>query len=399
VRFSPPEILLTPETRWVLLRAFGPAGSQPPEAFAVDAAVETARRLELAARIAARAGRGALAVELGEGPAGALASRAREAAARELLLRGLAEEVGRAARERGLTVVLLKFAALAAAERLAAGSRAAGDLDVLAGAGEEGSLQEALLARGFGFTGQSGRDHHLPALAHPRLGMIEIHRHLPGVVAPGSARLATAEDLAREGALREAPGLPDLRVPALPVVLAHGLAHALFQHGLAPEAYPPFRGVSDWIDLGLGGPGGAELLAGARGWLAPDFPAGELDAARELAALLAEGRPEALEGGSAGARLGRHFLAGALDSRYRRSLAVRRIAPPRGVAEERGRVARALARAFFPARAELDAIYGATDSRLLRAARRALRPVDLAWRTARSLASRVDPRGRAPLRL
>src|SRR5882757_5053788 len=79
LRFRPPPLPLSPEIRWMLLRAFGPAGAPGP-ACDPAAALDLARRFEVSARIAVRQGRG-LAAELGEDAAAGFArDRARAAA-------------------------------------------------------------------------------------------------------------------------------------------------------------------------------------------------------------------------------------------------------------------------------------------------------------------------------
>lgn len=400
MRFSPPPVRLRVETRWVLLRAFGPVGA-PAGPVDSAAAARTAESLDLAARIGARAGRRRLEEELGPGGASPFLARHHEAAARDLAAGALARELAKVAAEAGVPMALLKYGALRAGGRLAPGSRLAADLDVLAPAGEAGErLQAWLLERGFRPTGQPGHEHQLPSLDHPTLGAVEIHRHLPGVRAPGARRYATFEDLAERGQLAatgDASG-GDLDgsgvlAPSRGVLAAHALAHGLAQHVWAPDAHPPFRSLADLVDLGLGGPEGEEVAAEAAPWLRGTLTPEEVAAARELAGELVAGRPEALEGSTAGARLGRHLLAGALDPVYRRSLALRRVRPSVGEAAAPRRLGHALARGLFPADAELDLIYGPSRGRWRRARLRAGRPFDLAWRGARAAWSRLRLHG------
>jgi hypothetical protein len=382
----------------VLLRAFGPPGAS---AAPVDptAVCRVAERLDLAARIGARAGRQSLESELGAGGALPLLARHHEAAARELALDALARELAAAAAGASVPAALVKFGALRAGGWLTPGSRLAADLDVLAPSGEAAErLQECLLARGFRPTGQPGHEHQLPSIDHPTLGAVEIHRHLPGVRAPGERRYATFEDLKAHGVLSrmsDAAGAPGLLAPEPVVLAAHAMAHGLAQHGWAPGALPPFRSIGDLVDLGLGGPEGDELVAEAAPWLEGTLSFEEVGAARELCRMLVEGRPEALEGSSAGALLGRHLLAGALDPVYRRSLALRRVRPAVGEAAGPRRLGHALVRGLFPADAELDLIYGPSRGPWRRARLRAGRPFDLAWRAARAGWSRVRLQGRS----
>ena len=104
-----------------------------------------------------------------------------------------------------------------------------------------------------------------------------------------------------------------LRVPSRPVLLAHALVHGLVQHGWAPRSYPPWRGVSDWIDLGLGEADGDTLLAAASAWIGGSLAAEEARAARRLCALLVAGRPEALTDWADGEPIGRRTEGGPSD--------------------------------------------------------------------------------------
>jgi len=408
LRFDPPSIRLSPETGWVLARAFGPAERAwtPAAGFAPEEAVARARRLHLAARIATRHARSPgedhgsdLAAQLGSGPAAILTAARRAAAARDAQLEACALEVRRTAADLGVELVLLKYAALRAIGAVAPGSRLAADVDVLVRRADVDRLWRALVGRGFQATGQPGWEHQLPGLAHPGLGEVELHVHLPGVGigATGSGRSATLETLNAAGALEALPdrdeASPGTTVPARPVLLAHALVHGLAQHGWAPASYPPFRSVSDWIDLGLGNDGDRPLLTAALPWIRGSVTEPEAAAARELARLLREGLPEALEGATDGALLGRHLLAGVLDPVYARSLRLRRLGPATGAGAIGGGLAsapappgplegaaRTFAHALFPGRAELAHLYGPWRSPAGLLGRRLLRPLDLARR-------------------
>ncbi len=211
-----------------------------------------------------------------------------------------------------------------------------------------------------------------------------------------------------------------LRVPSRPVLLAHALVHGLAQHGLAPRSYPPWRGVSDWIDLGLGGDQGDALLAAASAWLGGALSADDAEAAHGLCALLVAGRPEALTGTERPAAvLGRHLLAGPLDPSYRRSLRLDRLLPAAGTGGRRpaglddpsndraaaprpGRARTlwaAAGRALIPPPAELAALYGPWRSRWGLVWRRLVRPADLGLRLLTAAASRLRGRWRGPVRL
>jgi len=410
LRFDPPSIRLSPETAWVLARAFGPADRAwtPAADFAPEEAVARARALHLAPRIAARHARSpgtghrsGLAAQLGSDAAAILTTARRAAAARDAQLEACALEVRRTAAGLGMELVLLKYAALRAIGAVAPGSRLAADVDVLVRRSDVERLWRTLRDRGFRPTGQPGWEHQLPGLAHPGLGEVELHVHLPGVGigGAGSGRSATLETLAAAGALEALPdrdeASPGTTVPARPVLLAHALVHGLAQHGWAPASYPPFRSVSDWIDLGLGRDDDRALLTAALPWIRGSVAEPEAEAARELARLLTEGSPEALEGATGGAILGRHLLAGVLDPVYARSLKLRRLGPAPGAGATGGGLAggptpsgplggaaRTLAHALFPERAELAHLYGPWRSPAGLLGRRLLRPLDLARRGA-----------------
>lgn len=96
VRFQPPQVELSPEIRWVLLRALGPLDVSFPHKFDVQHAATVAHHLGVAARIAACMGRDALVNELDE----LVAPRARlfeefdvEPGAREFLAEGVEKEI------------------------------------------------------------------------------------------------------------------------------------------------------------------------------------------------------------------------------------------------------------------------------------------------------------------
>lgn len=393
LRFAPPAVPRSPALDWVLRRAFGPPSGAADPGADPGAAVALARRLSLAPRIAARSGRDELRKELGEAAAALLARLHREAVAQELLAAQRLRVVGRAARAAGIHTTLLKSDALRAAGLLAAGSRTAVDLDLLVPAAEAERFQEALGEQGFADVGASGYDHQLPAVVHPRLGAVEVHLHLPGVIPPGGRGPATHRDLSQRGRLLPVGNPADgLSAPAREILAAHALAHGLAQHGWAPEAYPALRTLADLADLGLGGATGEEagaedgktLGAAAAAWLVGTLEPSEVEAARALVARLVAGET-AVEGD--GALLLDHLLAGALDAEYRRALKLRWVRPPipaGGHAEGVGGLWRVLRRALVLSRGEIDAIYGPPKGALGYLARRVARPFDLAGRLVRA---------------
>jgi hypothetical protein len=149
------------------------------------------------------------------------------------------------------------------------------------------------------------------------------------------------------------------------VVAAHLLAHGLVQHGFSPRSYSPFKMVADLLDLGVGGPGGPDLVAAACRWLPPDRWGIDTDAVVGLCRALASGdeslfAPEAV--GSAARRLLDHCLAGPLDPHYRRLLKVRKALRGGTPWRRSGALRRSVRSALFLSRREIDAHYGSPTS-------------------------------------
>src|SRR5436305_6906825 len=255
LRFRPPRLAVSPEARWMLLRAFGPAAA-PAAAPADPAAVlALARRFEVSARIAARQGRERLAAELGAAAAAGFARDRVAAAAVSMRLMAAAGQVAATAATTpaGIPLAFLKFAGLEGAGRLAAGSRGACDVDVLAPAGRAEELWRALAAAGWRGADHPGYEHQLPALSHPERGVVEVHRLVPGLRLDGG-HSATLEDLERAGLLVPLPAALGLAgrctAPVPEVQAAHVLVHGLGQHGFFPSSYSLLTMVSDLLDLG-----------------------------------------------------------------------------------------------------------------------------------------------------
>src|SRR5262249_12327595 len=158
-------------------------------------------------------------------------------------------------------------------------------------------------------------------LLHGRLGLVEVHRYLPAVVAPAASRArgasrdrATFGELADAALLVRCDELGDgAWLPSPPLLVAHSLAPALGQHGFRPGAYPPLRLLGDLLDIGVASAAGERLLATARPLVAPMVTAAEVDGTVAATRALAAGALPDLEGPSAASRMLRHFLAGALD--------------------------------------------------------------------------------------
>lgn len=358
----------------MLLRAFGPAGTPFPGAVDPAAALATARRFEVSARIAVRQGRERLAAELGgEASTGFARDRARAAAVGMRLMEEVRRVAGVAA-ALGLPLACLKFAALEGMGLLAAGSRGACDVDLLVPGERAGELWRALLAEGFQGSGLPEAEHQLPALLRPQGGVVEIHRHLPGVRLEDAAS-ATFETLDRGGLLRPLPDLPGRCMAPVPEVqAAHVLVHGLGQHGYWPSSYSLLKMVADLLDLGAVD---REALSDrAVAWVARDVSAAEAAAVRGLLGRLAAGEdPAGWQG--AEEELLRHILAGRLDPEYAAALRLGLFRPQPSERSRPVQLARAVLGAVFLSDAQIEAVYGPPCGRLGYLGRRLARPFDL----------------------
>jgi hypothetical protein len=390
LRFRPPRLALSPEARWMLLRAFGPVAAPAFAAVDAPAALALARRFEVSARIAARHGRELLAAELGPEAAAGFARDRVAAAAVSMRLMAAAGQVAAtaAAAPPAIPLTFLKLAGLEGAGRLAAGSRAGCDVDVLAPAGRAEELWRALVTAGWQGDGPA-YEHQLPALSHPERGVVEVHRLVPGLRLAGDGS-ATWEDLDREGLLLPLADLPGRCSAAVPEVqAAHALVHGLGQHGFSPAAYSLLKMMADLQDLGYGA-----LTPRALAWVARDVPASEAAAVRRLGARLAAGEdPAAWAAGASEAAadppegtLLRHILAGRLDADYASALRLGLFRPHPSDRGPAVRLARAVWGAVALSDAQIDAIYGSAGAagrprtRLGYLGRRLARPFDLLLR-------------------
>jgi Uncharacterised nucleotidyltransferase len=391
LRFRPPLFAASPEVRWMLLRAFGPAGAPFPGPAPADpaAALALARRFELSARIIARQGRERLAGELGAEAAAGYGRDRAAAAAAGMQLMAAARRVAAAAADLGVPLAFLKFVALEGGGILAAGSRDACDVDVLVPEDRAGELWRALVAAGWRGSGLPAAEHQLPALLDPDGGVVEIHRLLLGVRLEGasSAGFAALDRLGLLAPLADFPGR--CAAPAPEVQAAHVLVHGLGQHGYWPASYSLLKMVADLIDLGaLADPGGRTL-----GWVAKDVSAAEAEAVRRLCARLAAGEDPAAGWDGSEEVLLRHILAGRLDPGYEAAL---RLGLFRSQPSDRSRpvqLARAVLGAVFLTDAQIDALYGRPSTRLGYLGRRLARPFDLLARLGRYGAKWVRVRG------
>jgi Uncharacterised nucleotidyltransferase len=374
MRFRPPPLALSAELRWMLLRAFGPAGAPFPGSLNPGKALSLARTFEVSARIAARQGRERLAAEMGPETAAGFARDRTAAAASGLRLMEAVRQVAEAAAPLEIPLAFLKFAALEGVGLLAAGSRSACDVDVLAPEERAGDLHRALAAAGYRSSAMPAMEHQLPPLAAPSGAVVEIHRHLPGVRIGGGPS-ATFEALDREGLLAplaEQPGR--CSAPAPEVLAAHVLVHGLGQHGYWPASYSLLKMMADLLDLGA-----EALTPRALSWTAKDVPAVEAEAVRRLCLRLAAGEYPAAWDGTEEALL-RHILAGRLDPGYERSLRLGLFQPVPSDRPRPVQLARSIVDTVFLTDAQIDAVYGRPRTRLGYLGRRLARPFDLLWR-------------------
>ena len=326
--FRPPPLVATEPLRWVLARAFGPAGCAPgPVAGA--AAAELAERLGLAARILARGDADALAAELGPGALARLRDERRALAARQLRHEAALALFSTAAAALEVPFAPLKGGALTLGGWSLAATRPASDLDLLVPGDRLEELQRDLLRRGFMVTG-TAYEHQAPMLRHPAGGQLELHRVVLGVRL-ARRRSADFDALARAGLLDGRPPAPTvadrrlLRWPGREVLAAHAIVHALAQHVLAPGAYSGLLLVGDLVDLGAVGAPGRELLETVRPWIRAAVPGRVSLAAFDLVDSLAAGEPPAP--GDAECLLA-HFVLGATDPRYQAALRARWLERP-----------------------------------------------------------------------
>ena len=319
-RFAPPDFEIPAPARWVLRWALGPSPEVAGTPGEGDEVASWARALGLAPRLAHRIGDSGLAGLLGDA-AGSLVAERHRALVGAMRVQDLLPVLGEVSAETGRPIVLLKGAALLAAGHAAAGSRRLTDLDALVPAQAAGGIVTGLLSRGFSQAAPDETTHHLPPLAHPELGVVEIHTSVPGISTPDGP--PSAEGLVACG--RCAPsGEPGVYTPPRSFLRAHAAVHGLAQHGLSPTVYPLLRVVGDLLDLGIESeleePGGDPSAVGEPWVRITALSARETRAVAHLARELGLGRlPE--PAGDAGALL-RHAIAGVADPAYHRSLGI-----------------------------------------------------------------------------
>jgi hypothetical protein len=383
VRFRPPEIDATADLRWLVHRAFADPGLPAPDAVDGSWAVDLSRRLDLGSRIGARRAASGLGAEVGA-HADALARAAHLVVASSLRYEGTLRQVAALASGLGVSVVVLKGFALSLLGVGPAGARAFGDLDLLVPVGRVVELRSALVAAGWAHSPLPASEHQEAPLTHPALGMIELHRVVPGVRPPGSRRSFDAETLLGAGLATPLAGFDGaVHAPSRAILVAHALEHGLVQHGWAPGSYPLFRMLADLQDLSAD----RSLLREAGAFLR-DLDDGDLAAIGDLVDALAAGTAFELPPGPARA-LFHHILAGTLDPSYALALKSdpRSMYTPTDLPYLPG-VLLWIWKSVVISRVQVDAIYGPPKRPGGYLARQLLRPFDLALRLFRSLRAR-----------
>jgi hypothetical protein len=382
--FTPPRATPTPELRWVLLRAFGPADRPATEHVDTEQALRLARRLDAGARIAARISLSALASELGEPAADELRRIARHAAANDVLLESHLRQLAGLASGAGIPIAPLKYLALSLGGHTAPGSRNSSDVDILVRNEHANELQRVLQAHGGVIASTADREQHLTPISMPGGAYVEIHHRLFAVSAPGSRRWLTLDDIQTTGLADPLAGWPTgVLVPCPHVLAAHAIAHAFLQHGYQPTGYPLLRALADLADLAHSPERVDTLLAESGAFLHNDLTAEDTRAVARATTMLMQGHDVLAEdsGDDAGARtLVEHIIAGALDERYVSAL---RICARLGRPSEHGPLARAVRGvrdALFPSRGDLEIIAHTRHLPKSQLARRLILPFDLLLR-------------------
>ncbi len=317
-RFRPPAMEIGPATRWALLRGFGPPRANAPEV-QPEGAWAQAAALGLAARIGARVPAVQLTTDLGEGVAGRFAAARRTAAATALRYEQLAADLAELAAQQGASLVFLKGIALQLGGYCAPGERALGDLDCLAPEHEARHLFGLLVERGFRPADAPPNEQHLPPLAAPVWGVVDLHFALRGVW-HSSGGWWTADRLLDEGRAQPLQVRPGMYIPEADVLAAHALVHGLDQHGLAPGRHGLLRMIGDLASLLPTDESRARFAAVARPWITPSVSEAEADAALTLTRKLTfADLPTSGDGTDPAERLLRHLVAAATDDDYQRA--------------------------------------------------------------------------------
>jgi hypothetical protein len=387
IRFHPPWVELSAETRWVLRRAFGPPNLQPqPIGELVPGTVfDLAQHFSLTERIGWRSQSVDLEEELGKD----CAQRFREATVRStalsLIVDRVCHEIAGLGAELGIPAIFLKGAALQLAGRTPSGSRNMCDVDVLVPEEAATTLQSSLMAGGCSALEVRESEHQLQFLTHKTGLGIEIHKIIPGIRLGGRSS-AMAVDLIERGHVRPAPELRDgCYLPGDELMFAHVMVHGIAQHGMSPQAYPMARMLADVQDLGIDETDLAAFLERGYLWIAADVSREEVEAVVRLAQRLEAGEDPQVVAATEDdvGTLLRHLVAGTIDQSYAQSMKFRSlIGGPKDVGLVRG-LAKTLRGALLPTRAQIDILYGPPRTELGYWGWRLWRPFDLVLRAAR----------------
>jgi len=294
-----------------------------------------AQRTGLAPRIAVRTPAAALQAELGDLAAMLIEAR-RLAASHALAYESVIDALSAVADAIPRPLVLLKGAALHAAGWVALGCRHVGDLDALIDPAGADDFLAGLEAAGFQPSDGPRNEHHLPPLAAPGWGVVDLHDGLRGVCDATGRWLDASGALATGEPLEVRPGC---WVPARKLVAAHVLAHGLEQHAWSPDPYPLLRTVADLLDLLPGPDDWSAAMPELAAWLRDTISGAELAAARDLCLALRDGRPPDTLAADPG-RLLAHLVAYSLDDAYRAGLRGRHRRHRLGQAIRRGTLVR-----------------------------------------------------------
>jgi hypothetical protein len=401
LRFRPPEVLVSKEVAWILLRAFGPRDA-PALVAGSEGAAALARSLDLAARIAARTPRPRLGEEVGLHGARALTAAQGVAALNNERLLDIVREVAGCAAEVQVPIVLLKGMALHWTGRTPVDARAASDVDVLVAEPHLAAIDDALRRQGFRATdGGPPCEHQLPAFQREPGEAVDVHRFLPGVCLKGKRGFAGTPSLRERGLLVRLADLPgEAWAPSAPVLAAHVLVHGIAQHGFAPQSYPGTRMVADLLDLGVGDDDSVDVWNQATRFTSGHVDDDEAGAVWDLCVRLRKGEPlpEVLRPRERPSdALLAHILAGALDPAYRRALKLRVLGSGPSLLPRPLAWARDAAQALWPTRRQIEGLHGERVTALGALALRAARPFDLAWRAWQASRSAAAVRGRSPM--
>ena len=384
-RFRPPELNPTPELRWVLHRGFATPDAPAPPPGDPSSAFDLATRLDLAPRIAARAGATLLTAEVG--PVAASFTRARHlTAASAVRYEHTLKVVASLAESRGIGLVILKGCAMGLLGISSPGARNFSDLDILVAVDRIQEMIGALVDAGWTLAPYPPSELHEPPLSHPSLGTIELHRCILGVRVPGSRRSSDGLSMDAAGLTQTVPTFNGtVRAPSIPVLTAHALVHGLVQHGYSPASYPLFRLLADLQDLEADGADLQHAIPFLR-----EIDSEDMDAVETLLKALGEGTALDLPAGPPRTVLA-HLMAGTLDLRYRVALR----SDSRSVLGLSDLplsmlVLRRVSHALVLSRAEVDAIYGRPKRQSGYLVRQVFRPVDLVLRLGSSIWARLN---------